>query len=313
MRVLSLVTNDRARFYRQQTAGLRDRGHVVDTLAVPGSRDESGDSVDHRPMSAYLKYYPRAVREAFRGYDLVHANYGLTAPPAVVQPSCPVVLSLWGSDLMGEYGWLSRACSRAAEEVVVMSEEMAGYLDGDCHVVPHGIDLRRFRPLPADAARRELGWRDDAAHVLFPYPSSRGVKDFPRARGIVDDVAAADELDRPVEIHTVSGVPHDRMPWYMNAADALLLTSKREGSPNSVKEALACDLPVVSTDVGDVRSRLRGVTPSAVSDDDAELVAALTRILHAGERSDGRESIAHLGLEHQLTRIERIYRSALDA
>ncbi|MDZ5810226.1 glycosyltransferase family 4 protein [Halorubrum sp. AD140] len=306
VRVLSLVTNGRSRFYRQQIAGLRERGHTVDALAVPRAGTES----DSRSVGAYARYYPRAFAAARRGYDVVHANYGLTAPPAVAQPFAPVVVSLWGSDLMGRYGAVSRLAARFADEVIVMSGEMAGLLASDCHVIPHGIDLETFRPLPRSVACAEVGWRSDRRHVLFPYPPDRGVKDFPRARRIVD--AAADELDRAVELHTVTGVPHARMPWHFNAADALLVTSRREGSPNSVKEALACDCPVISTDVGDVAERLDGVSHSAVAADDAELAARLADALAAETRSDGRASVASLGIERQLDRVETVYRSALD-
>lgn len=309
VRILSLVTNDESRFYQQQVTGLRDRGHTVDTLSVPGSRILSEKTPKNRPMSAYARYYPRAVAAASGEYDVVHANYGLTAPPAIAQPFHPVVLTLWGSDLMGKYGWLSDLCSRFAEAVVVMSEEMAETVSSECYVVPHGIDLDTFRPFPQSIARSELGWDRDAHQVLFPYDPSRAVKDFPRAERIVERVR--DSLDSPVELQTVSGVEHAEMPWYMNAADALLLTSKREGMPNSVKESMACNLPVVSTDVGGVAQQLRGVSRSAVHDSDDDLAASLREILRAGERSDGRRSIAPLGLENQLKRIEGVYESVV--
>lgn len=307
MRILSFVTNSDSKFYRQQVAGLRARGHTVDTLAVPGHRDRNGARMESRSVSAYLRYYVRTVGAAVGTYDLVHANYGLAGPPAVVQPFHPVVLTLWGSDLMGEYGWLGRICSRFADAVVVMSTEMADELDCECHVIPHGVDLDLFRPVSQTDARADLGWDQDTHYVLFPYDSSRRVKDFPRAQRIVERVRS--ELDDPVELQTMSGVPHDRVPRYMNAADALLLTSKREGSPNTVKEALACNLPVVATDVGDVSERLDSVSHSTAAGDDDVLVNALRDVLRAGERSDGREAVADLRIENQLDRIEAVYRS----
>lgn len=303
MRILSLVTNGRSVFYTQQRAGLRDRGHEVDTLAVPG-----GSMADERSPWTYARYYPRAVARAFGDYDVLHANYGLTAPPAVVQPALPVVLSLWGSDLLGTYGWLTRRCARFVEEVVVMSEEMAERLDRPCHVIPHGIDLELFRPRDRAAAREAVGWDPEAHQVLFPYGTSRPVKDYPRAERVVD--LARERLDAPIELQTLGGVDHDRMPLYLSAADVMLLTSRREGAPNTVKEAMACDLPVVATDVGDVAERLSGVRHSTVADTDDDLAAALRAVLRAGERSDGREKIAEIGLQNQLDRLESVFRSA---
>lgn len=307
MRILSLVTSDHAKFYRQQVAGLRERGHAVDTVSVPGCPVKDGVELEDRSVSTYARYFPRAVAAAAGEYDVVHANYGLVAPPAVVQPFRPVVLTLWGSDLLGEYGWLSRLCSRFADEVVVMSEEMADAVGRDAHVVPHGIDLDRFRPMPQSDARAELGWSSDAHNVLFPYDPSRGEKDYPRAERVVE--AARPSLDGPVELRTMSGVSHDRVPVYMNAADALLLASKREGLPNTVKEAMACNLPVVATDVGDVARVLDGVAHSTAASDDGVLADALAEALRAGERSNGRAAIADMSLENQLDRIEEIYRS----
>ncbi|MDZ5810228.1 glycosyltransferase family 4 protein [Halorubrum sp. AD140] len=304
LRVLSLVTNNHAGFYRREVEGLRDRGHDVDVLAVPGYSKE----VD-RSVATYAAYYVRAVAAARDGYDLIHANYGLAAPPAVAQPFAPVVVSLWGSDLMGRYESVSRLCARLADEVIVMSGEMAERCGRDCRVIPHGIDLDAFRPLPRSVARSEVGWDATSRHILFPYDPDREVKDFPRAERIADRVRS--DVDAPVSLHPVFNVAHERMPLYMNAADALLMTSKREGMPNTVKEALACDLPVVSTPVSDLSERLAGVSNSTVSDDDEELAAALVRILRSEARSDGREHARTFGTESQLDQIEDAYRAAL--
>ncbi len=309
MRILSLVTSDHAKFYRQQVAGLRDRGHTVRTVSLSGTKVEDGIDKGGRSPAAYLRYYPRAVAAAAGEYDIVHANYGLTAPPAVVQPFQPVVLSLWGSDVMGKYGAVSEFCSRFADEVVVMSEEMDAELACDCHVIPHGIDLQRFKPQPQSKARDALGWDHDTRYVLFPYSPSRSVKNYPRAKRIVE--SARSGIDAPVEITTMSGEPHERVPLYMNAADALVLSSKREGSPNTVKEAMACNLPVISVAVGDVEAQLAGVSQSTASSDDDELAAALKTVLAAPERSNGREAVAYLALDRQLDRIESVYESVL--
>jgi glycosyltransferase involved in cell wall biosynthesis len=242
---------------------------------------------------------------------LIHANFGLTAPMALAQVRLPVVLSLWGSDLHGEFGWLSRLCARWCDAVVVMSEAMADELDQDCHVVPHGIDFEKFRPEPVEDARARLDWDEDARHVLFPYAPDRAIKNYPRAERVVERARerldTSDAFDAPVKLQTVSGVSHDEIPTYMNAADVLLLTSDSEGSPNTVKEALACNLPVVSTRVGDVPERLDGVRPSAVCDDDPDLADALADVLSNPRRSNGRETVRDLRLERTGARLRGVY------
>jgi glycosyltransferase involved in cell wall biosynthesis len=308
MNVLNLVTNRDAQFYEQQVSTLEGRGIQTTTVAVPGRRRASDGDMSGRSPLDYVRFYPQVLRHSLDGYDLVHANYGLTGPAALAQPIRPVVLTLWGSDLFGSLGWLSRWCGKHADAVIVMSEEMARELAPiETHVIPHGVDLERFRPMPRQAARERIGWKREGTHVLFPYAKGRPVKDYPRAESVVE--AASAELEQDVTLQTLSGVAHQRMPLYMNAADALLLTSKHEGSPNSVKEAMACNLPVVATDVGDVAALLGDVSNSVVASTDAELVTGLRSVLQRDAPSDGRQHVEPLGLERMGERIESVYES----
>ncbi|WP_049894463.1 glycosyltransferase [Salinarchaeum sp. Harcht-Bsk1] len=308
MRVLNLVTNHRARFFNQQVAALEDRGVECTTIAVPNDHQPG----DGRSVLDYLRLLPPTIRESFGDYDFVHANNGLTAPAALLQPSLPVLVSLWGSDLFGRYGPITRRCAARADEVVVMSDEMADALPFEPTVIPHGVDLDRFAPQEQRAAREQVGWRTDCEHVLFPYDPGREVKDFPRAERLV--AAAREQTDVEFELQTVSGVPHAEVATYMNAATVLVLPSKSEGSPNAVKEAMACNLPVVATDVGDVRERLDGVEPSAVSQDDEVLASAIAEIVERGERSNGRERVAaEVSVDATADRLYEVYRSIADA
>ena len=307
MHVLNLVTNPDASFFEQQVAALGRRGVSSTTLGVDGDRVVTDDDEAARSVLDYARFYGRVLRASTAPYDVVHANYGLTAPMALAQPNRPVVLSLWGSDLLGTVGRLSRWCARRADAVIVMSERMADQLDGPCHVIPHGVDLALFRPIPQRQARELVGWRDDAEQVLFPYAAQRPAKDYPRAERVVE--RARDRTDGEIVLQTLHGVPHARMPLYLNAADTLLLTSKSEGSPNSVKEALACNLPVVATDVGDVRERLAGVDPAHVCASDDDLVDGLVDVLERGEPSNGRDAVASLGLDRMGERIQSVYES----
>ncbi|NHN43192.1 glycosyltransferase family 4 protein [Halorubellus sp. JP-L1] len=323
MRVLKLVTNDEAEFFRTQVESIRRQGVDVDVLPVPGQRVATDDRTESRSIANYLRYYPQVLRASFGDYDVLHAHYGLTAPAAIAQPNLPVVVSYWGSDVMGSMRPVSRFCSRFADETIVVSAEMAEIVGGDPHVVPHGIDMDVFRPFDGSVARDVVGWRQDAKHVLFPYAKQRPVKDYPRAERVVEAVrerfartpltvdagpgAASTGAGMEVELHSLHDVAHHRMPLYLNAADAVLMTSKTEGSPNAVKEALSCNVPVVSTDVGDVAELVDGVENANVADTDEGLADALADVLERGEPSTGRTAIEPLSVDRIAERICGIY------
>lgn len=304
MHVLNLTTDVDSPPFQCQVRALEEQGITCSTVSVPGSSGvDSTRSIRH-----YLRTYPEVLKRSLGSYDLIHANYGLTAPIALTQPRLPVVLSLWGSDMEGQVGWLSERCTRFCDATVVMSADMKRRLGPGCHVVPHGVDLDLFQPVPQLEAIRAVDWDPDVHNVLFPYRPDRTVKNYPRAERVVE--AVDDRLPTPVELRSVNGVAHDEMPTYMNAADCLLLTSHREGSPNVVKEALACNLPVLSTDVGDVRERLEGVEPSAVCQSDDEFVEALASTLRRGGRSNGREFADEFSSRRMAERLRAVYREA---
>ena len=331
MDVLQLVTTDDRTFFLDQVRALERQGINCDVLAAsPGSRSytdslgplsrrvlpDPGHNVPYYAVNAAYGY-PRILKTILENdYDLIHVNSGLAAPYGLLQPSRPVVQTFWGSDLMGDYlggrySHVCRFCARRFDASIVRNEAMRQQLGTDAHVIPAGVDMQKFKPLPRDDALERVGWDAETKHVLFPYDPTKSHskrldrKNYHLASTVAD--RAADQLEDPLELQTVSGVPHDEMLYYMNAADALLLTSKLEGSPNTVKEAMACNLPVVSTDVGDVRTRLQDVSPSAVCTTETELVDALVDVLEAGERSNGRIHVEAVSWDRMADNIIQVY------
>jgi glycosyltransferase involved in cell wall biosynthesis len=184
---------------------------------------------------------------------------------------------------------------------------MSRELDTAHEVVPFGVDTDQFRPMDRETARERVGWDPDPDErtVLFPYAPDRPVKDFPLAQRVIERVPNA-------TLRTVSGVDHDEIPHYMNASDALLVTSERESGPMVVREAAACNLPVVSRDVGFAADVLDGVRNSAIADTETGLATALERVLAAEGRSDGREAVAELGVDETARHLAQVYRSVLE-
>jgi glycosyltransferase involved in cell wall biosynthesis len=207
--------------------------------------------------------------------------------------------------------WTSRLVSRRADAIVLVSEAMRPRLPRKtwpkATVVPTGINLERFHPMDKVACRKELGLAEDKRVVLFGGDPDRTDKRYELA------VAAIELVKRQVfcELLVARKVSHDRMPVYINAADVVLLCSTHEGSPNIVKEALACNRPVVSTAVGDVRERLSKARGSHVVDHgtpEALADAVLTVFAHGPSWEDHRKAVLDLD-EHTINdRIVGIYR-----
>ncbi len=289
-----------------------------------------GIDVDLFPFRAgrRLRNYAAAWREVHRrlrhgSYDLVHAQFGqsgLTALPKRV----PLVVTFRGDDLegiigeQGRYlpaGWLlrklSRAVARRADAAIVVSEHMKRHLPGSvaAHVLPSGIDLDLFRPEPQDQARTRLGLPADRRLVAFV-----GNPDLARKRYALAQ-KAIEIVNRSMPTQLVVGweKTHGEIATLLNACDALVFTSMQEGSPNAVKEALACNLPVVSVRVGDVPLRLNRVRGCELCPDDqaGTIAAALERVLRRGERSEGRAAVQDLDERMLTSHLVDIYRSVL--
>jgi glycosyltransferase involved in cell wall biosynthesis len=272
--------------------------------------------------------YARALRElpdvARRGNaDLVHAHYGLSGA-AAARVRLPLVVSFCGDDLLGrpdawgritsKSAWLillSRWAAARADAVIVKSKEMARHLPevNDVEVIPNGVDLARFAPVPMAEARARLGWPAEGEVLLFA-----GKPDEPRK-----NVALAREVERrlrerghDLRLVVFHGQPQGDLVLAMNAADVLLLPSFHEGSPNVVKEAMAVNLPVVAAPAGDCEERLAGVSPGGVAAREPDAFsAAVERVLASRSRSNGRERVMPLELSAVAKRVLAVYERAM--
>ena len=307
-----------AHFIARQVRFLRAAGVDVDVFSFRGGR---------RPLR-YLAAWARLRRRLVWGgkrYDLVHAQFGQSGLLAL-PTRLPLVVTFRGDDLFGILGqdgrptpagrllqWLSRRVARRADAAILVSAHLKQYLSdsGPVHIVPSGLDLELFRPIPRAEARQHLGWPSEGRRVLFVGDPADPRKRYDLARQAVELL----NCTTPAELVIGWRVPHDEMPFYMGACDALVFTSREEGSPNAVKEALACDLPVVSVPVADVPLRLQGIPGCEVCADDAPptIAAALERTLRRDARSGGRGREAACELDERLLtgRVIDIYRSVL--
>jgi len=293
LRVLQVAPARRS-FFDQQVRVLEERG-VDCTVLIPSG---TGGFLSH------ARFYSRVLDASRDRYDLVHVNYGPLAPFGLGQPTRPVVLTLWGTEFAGRSPWLDRATRtgiRYSDAVIVPSSTLSRTLSRRHDVVPFGIDTERFRPISREVARERLGWEQEGRIVLFPFDPERSVKEYGRARRVVD------RLDPSPELKTVCGRPYEEMPLVMNASDVLLVTSRYESGPVVVKEAAACNVPVVSTDVGSARDVLRDVENSYVVDGEDGLVAGLEAALEGDRRSNGRAVVGDFELDRMADGLLSVY------
>lgn len=303
LHVLQLASSDES-YFRQQVETLERRGIQSTSIVVPGV--VAGNNA--RGVREYVNFYSKVLGEARNEYDLVHVNYGLIGPFGLAQPKRPVVLSLWGSEVMGfskRLDRITRFAARRSDAVIAPSKAVSQHLDCDHIVVPYGINLSRFRPIDRAEAREYLGWQADELIIVFPYDPQRTVKNFPLARRVVDKAGV------DVELRIVMGRPYEDMPFVMNAADVVLVTSERESGPMVVREAAACNVPVVSTDVGFVTETLENVTNSYVCRSEPELVRGLEAAIRSSGRSNGRDSIEGLDVDDMADQLITVYDAVL--
>jgi teichuronic acid biosynthesis glycosyltransferase TuaC len=287
-------------FVRDQVEALRRRDDVeVELFAFPpGARE-----------------YPAAAWELRRRYrrrrfDVVHAHFGLTAWPALLAGLGPVVVTLHGNDLLHPR---SRPVTRAALPFTALpatvSRAFSENLPGAGRtrrvaVLPCGVDLERFRPIPRPEARARLGLDPDAPCLLFPHEPSRPLKRFDRAREAAGDV----------RLLTLGGVNPEEVPYWINAVNAVVVPSQDEGMGLAVIEASACDVPALGTPVGIHPVALAGIEGSLCAPWDPEVwrAALAPHLIATDPRVDGRGRAQQFSADRMAARVVQAWRELVE-
>lgn len=301
-------------FVRTQVESLRRSGIDVEVLALDG---------DSRKL-IYPKGLVQLHRRLRRGdIDVLHAHYSYTGMVGRLQRRVPLVVTFHGSDLIGSFGPGGRPersntivvpagklLARLAEVVVVQSAEMARLVPrANVHIVPHEVDFETFGVTERDEARAKLGLAPERRYLLFAAHPDNPIKNFPFAREVARRLAAEDPR---VELLVVHQEPQARLALYLSAADALIFPSYAEGSPNVVKQAMACNLPIVATPVGDIREVIAGTDWCFVRElDERAYVTALRDILAERARTTGRQAVQRFAPEIVVEQLTAVYREAL--
>ena len=261
----------------------------------------------------------------FSSYDIVHAYYGFhSALFAAVIRRKPLVITFVGSDALKEplrnkiYRTLQRFVVSRSDHIIAVSNQIRDVLIFDLGADPDrislikfGVDFGLFRPIPQIEAREKLGFPLDKKLVLFPSSPKRSEKRFDIFNKAVERLQNENRNILAI-ILSNDGRPYCEIPLVMNACDVLVLTSDSEGSPTVIKEAMACNLPIVSVDVGDVAEVIKDVSNCYICKQDPIDIAERVRlVLNNGIRTTGRDNINHLSSEKTARRIIGLYQEVI--
>ncbi|MCH8304759.1 MAG: glycosyltransferase [Candidatus Marinimicrobia bacterium] len=304
-------------FIHSQIESLRNEGISCDVCVLDGSG-----------INKYIHGIAHVRKSLKNGnYDIVHAHYAYTGWTARMATRLPLVVSYMGSDIYGnvnrkgKYTLRTRLLHKTSTYLlprlsafsIVKSSRMAREFSViTVDVIPNGVDFELFQP--KDVSREELGLSVDKKYILFAsYPDElfrRNEKRFDIAEEAVNKLK---EIMPEAELLWIRKKPADEVAKYLNAVDCLLLTSEHEGSPNIVKEAIACNLPVISRDVGDVSERIEGVRNCYIVSNKPEEIADILHIaLKNNQRAlNGYEQMQDLSQQKIARKIIAVYEDML--
>ena len=259
-----------APFIYEQMQGLMQLGCEFRICFVQGGGLKSYLQVWRRMMHDIAEYQP----------DIIHAHYGLCCMIANLQRKVPVISTYHGSDINdSKIRVLSKIAIRLSQRNIFVSERLMSLIKRPKRaiVIPCSVDTTTFYPMDKLECRKQLGMDLEKKYILFSKEFADTVKNYPLAK------QAVDIIDPQAELLEFYGYTREQVPLLYNAVDLGLMTSFTEGSPQFVKEAVACGCPVVSTDVGDVREVIDGVSNCYLSTYEVDdVVNGMQKVLSVG-------------------------------
>ena len=248
--------------------------------------------------------------------DIIHAHYSFSAIIATLAKGrIPIVVSLMGSDSNGKfiYRKIIQFFYRFLwDTTIVKSQNIKDNLSlKNVVILPNGVNFDLFKPQNQIESKQKVNFKEDTKYIVFIADPDRVEKNIGLA------IEGVNLLKKTVKaelfiVFGKNGIEHEEIPNYLNAADVLLLTSTSEGSPNVVKEAMACNCPVVATDVGDVNSIIGATKGCYITKYDAEDVASnLLNAINYG-KTNGRNNIEHLNSKNIASKLISIYDNLLN-
>ena len=303
MRILIVASYNKnyfAPFILEQVDALRQLGCEVDYFGVVG-----------KGIKGYLSAFS-ALRKKIKSFkpDVIHAHYGLSGLLANLQRSVPVVTTYHGSDInLPKVLRLSKIAMKlsawnifVSQRNVYIAQPKKKYM-----LLPCGVNLPNYKESEISAVKEKLHWNPNKKYILFAGAFDNRVKNAKLAQDSVS-------LVENTELIELKGYTREQVTALFYVVDSFLMTSFTEGSPQVVKEAMACGCPIVSVDVGDVADRIEGLDGCYITERNPQDIAnKLNKVLSLNSRTKGRERIIELGLTNDLVakKLVEIYEDVL--
>lgn len=290
-------------FIKAQAESIKEHGIIVEHYPIMG-KGIIGYLKNVKPLRKYIKD---------NDIDVVHAHYSFNGLVVLLTGlKMPIVVSFMGSDTYGDFDkngkrifssyiniLISKVIQPFIDQIIVKSPNLAKYIyaRSKLHIIPNGVNMERFKPIERNNAINYLALNPDKRYVLFLGDTKNERKNFRLAKQAFKDA----QLGDTIELLTPYPVPQDELNFYYNVADIIILTSFNEGSPNVIKEAMATNCPIVSTNVGDVAWLFDKEPGHFIAENDAEKFAvrikAAVHFIDKYKETKGRDRILKLELD----------------
>ena len=285
----------------EQAESLKELGIEYDTYYIEG-----------KGIIGYLKNYKNMMNK-IKEYrpNLIHAHYGLSGLLANLQRKVPVITTYHGSDInVKQIRPFSYLASKLSTENIFVHKTLAPKINykKEVHLIACGVDTKLFYPIEKDKARELLNLKTDKKYGLFTSSFQNNVKNYPLAK------EAIEKSKYDVELLELKGYTREEVNLLMNAVDFLIITSLSETGPLVAKEAMCCNTPIVSVDVGNVKDTLSETNGSYItySYDATELAEYIDKVIENNQKTNVREKALQYDLANVAKRVLKVYQKVVN-
>ena len=302
MRILIIASGNSSQispFVKEQAESLVKQGLSVEFFLIKG-----------KGLFGYLRNYFLLLKKIrYKEYDLLHAHYGLSGLLATMQLSIPVVITFHGSDVNMKKNYLfSRIASRLSAANIFVHRNLPEKLKlyrGSVNIIPCGFDNNLFFPIPKDEARKTLKWGKNTRYIVFSSAFDNKIKNVQLAWSAISGINNCNLIE-------LKEYGKEKINLILNASDLLLVTSLSETGPIIVKEALACNCPIISTNVGDVQKLIKNVRNCYISSyNPDDIKNRISLVFRSNKRANGEKVIKNFKLENIAYKVIDVYRDTL--